>query len=216
MVAIDLKLAQRHGKRECGFRKVHALYLESLSTPGGTLPQITTLDPALEIDLDQSRGYVYVDGNHLLGLKPASDCLRGSSLERLWKKEGLQRLGLTLQLRRRLGIAKGLTLGQLADRLGRLESPGQLAQDTDWWGKSATVLYEAVKVSEKGVLSIDDAAMLRSGECTGREALAACWRLAVSRKAGTIDRSISEEVVRMMVGLGAGEDARVVGSWLQP
>ena len=214
MVAIDFKLAQRHGKRECGFRQVHALYLESLSTPGGTLPQIVTLDPALEIDLDQSRGFVYVEGNQMLGLKPASECLRGSSLESLWRREGVERLGLSLHLRKRMGIAKGLTLDQLAERLARLESPGRLIQTTGWWDKSATVLCEAASTTDKGS-HIADAAMLSAGECTGREALAACWRLAVGQQAGTIAPSIREELVCMMVGLGAGEDARIVGSWLE-
>ena len=208
---------QRSKERGCGFRKVHALYLESLGIPGGNLPKIVTLEPALPIDLDQSRGFVYVGGDEILALRPVSDSLRGSSLENLWHKEGLERLGMALNLRKRAGLGRGRSVDETARLLSRLRAPARIASSSKWWDFS-TARIAAVAKESGDRAHISDARRLRKARGTGQGALAACWRLAFGHKAGTLPAeradALRDDLVKVVVGLGAGDDARVMAKWL--
>jgi hypothetical protein len=59
---IETRLVQRRG---CGYPKAGGVYLESIGSPGGTLPIIVVLDPPVPHD-HFHRSYVYIDLDGLL------------------------------------------------------------------------------------------------------------------------------------------------------
>lgn len=231
--AVDVIKHCRNSERGCGKRKKHALYLESILIPhpDGTLPRVVQLDPALPMDLPQFRGFVYLNGDELLpntgpnGRSPGvvSDTLRGQSAETLYGKESeaFDRFGMTWAVRRRVGVARGLTTDEFAQVMSRLPNPcdmqGHLRAK---WDHYVREIAETLDKPSRPVKKDDPWAGIaqraveraRAGDLQGREGLARAWQLLLCWRVGT--QGDWSSAVMLIRYLGMDADAKFADEWL--
>lgn len=190
--------------RGCGFRKAGGTYLTGEIGEMGTLPTCVLIDPPIPVDcniIPFSRGVYLVNLDAVLTEEPRQ-WLVGSSKNSLKERDHrsweIERYGMTLHERLQSGICAGLEPEQAEVRLAELQ-PFQDVYLSDYItaiqrsGKGRRVAREVAKMQEAR-LGKDHGALLASA-----------WRLV--GYSGKGEEQVDRNVKRIMVGIGAMEDA---------
>ena len=188
--------------RGCGHRKAGGGYLTGEPKTLGTLPLCVTVDPPIPVDCDVipfSRGVYMADLDAILTEEDQRLWLSGTSKaslkERDHRKWEIEQYGMTLYERCRTGICAGMVPGMVEIRLAMLV-PFKDVYMSDYIlaiqraGKGRRVTREVARMTEARLAK------------DWKGLLAAAWRLA-----GYEGDIVNQNVKRIMVGLGAMEDA---------
>ena len=194
--------------RGCGFRKDGALYLTGEPAEMGTLPTCVVIDPPIPVDCDVipfSRGVYVVNLDAVLTESDQRLWLAGSSKDSLKERDHraweIDRYGMTLHERLRIGICADLNPEQAEHKLMGLH-PYKDVYLSDY--------INAIKMYGKGRRVAREVAVMHQARMGGdyKNLLASAWRL--TGYSGEGEDQVSKNVQRIMVGIGALEDAMVV------
>ena len=173
----------------------------------GTLPACVEIDPPIPVDLSiipHTRGVYLVDFDLVLTESDQRLWLVDSSAESLRHRDGraweMDRYGMPLQVRLQTGICKGMSPEDAEERLHRLTVAKNVYL--------ADYILAITRGRGRGVAR-EVAIMQQARQDKDLIALlAACWRL--SPYEGKNDRVVKDNIKRIMVSLGAVQDAVLV------
>ena len=183
--------------RGCGHRVEGGTYLMGEIGIMGDLPSCVLIDPPLPINSEvfpHSRG-VYIVNFQAVLTEEDQHLWSDSHIERDGRKWELERYGMPLSVRLKVGTCAGLTPGEAEDKLASL-CQRQGTYPVDYILK--------ITRAGKGRRVAREAAIMQ--DCRARKdwrgLLAACWRLA-----GYDNQVVVDNIKRIMVSIGALEDA---------
>lgn len=191
--------------RGCGHRKDGGAYLTGEPGLFGSLPTVVEIDPPIPVDvgiIPHSRGLYLIDLDMILTEDDQRLWLVDSSAESLRRRDDhgwdIQRYGMPLKTRLQTGICAGMEPNQAETRLSKLfprlgTTLSRYILDIGYAGKGRRVARE-IAIMQKARMDHDYIALLAS-----------CWRLA--GYSGKGEREVLDNVKRIMVSLGAIEDA---------
>jgi len=189
------------GRRGCGRRHEEGIYLVS-EPGGGELPLWNPVEPPIPYSGDHFRGWVEIDLAATLADREV--ILAGASAERKRDEDAraweVERFGMPLQTRLRIGIGQGLTEEQLAQRLNGLSVAGRMMEGI---GSSLRAL------GSKGIGRADGELArtweyVQDGDAAG--ILACCWRISRLMPPRKLNEA-KAYLAAIMALMGAPEDA---------
>lgn len=193
------------GPRGCGYRQDGGTYLTGEIGSMGDLSSCVLVDPPIPVDtkiIPFSRGIYTIDLNAVFTTIDQRQWLIETSSESLRKRDfmayEMQRYGMSLHARLRVGICAGMTAEQAEVRLGRLQ-PAR--------GTFLSDYILGINYSGKGRRVAKETALMQRAKLDGDylALLASCWRL--SHYKGQGEQKVRDNVKRIMVSIGALEDA---------
>lgn len=209
-------------KRGCGYRLEGGLYVVGEGSPNGVLPPWVSIEPPIPYDGQHFRGFVYVDGDRLLGRETQDLWLIGASLDGKLRQNWLTLLGMPPSIRQKIGDCKGAkSPDEVAKRLSKLGLYNRMRYKLATAGLLDEIKALGLFETESGAEAVDLAKRTEFLELTAPQILAACWRIARrilwNGEPTTHHIKIRKELARIMVLLGATKDALDLhsGRWLR-